>query len=107
LAVALDRTATVALDTTITPELRSEGLAREIVRRVQAMRKNADFNIEDRILTYYQADGDLARVFQAWGDYIQAETLSTELIPGAPPAEAHVETHKIDGMPVVLGIHRS
>ena len=107
LAVALDRTATVALDTTITPELRSEGLAREIVRRVQAMRKNADFNIEDRILTYYQADGDLARVFQAWGDYIQAETLSTELIPGAPPAEAHVETHKIDGMPVILGIYRS
>ncbi|OQY35967.1 MAG: isoleucine--tRNA ligase, partial [Anaerolineaceae bacterium 4572_5.1] len=47
---------TVAIDTTITPELRAEGLAREIVRRVQEQRKKADFNIEDRITAWYAAD---------------------------------------------------
>ena len=107
LAVASDRQVTVALDTNITPELRAEGLAREIVRRVQAMRKNAAFNIEDRIQTYYQAAGDLKDVFESWGDYIQAETLSTELIPSEPPKDAHVETHKIDDAQVTLGVKRN
>jgi isoleucyl-tRNA synthetase len=107
LAVASDRQVTVALDTAITPELRAEGLAREIVRRVQAMRKNAAFNIEDRIQTYYQASGDLRDVFEGWGDYIQAETLSTDLIPAEPPDDAHVETHKIDGAQVTLGVKRN
>jgi isoleucyl-tRNA synthetase len=107
LAVASDRQATVALDTTITPELRAEGLAREIVRRVQAMRKNAGFKIEDRIQTYYQAGGDLTDVFESWGDYIQAETLSTHLIPSEPPEDAHAETHKIDDAQVTLGVKRN
>jgi isoleucyl-tRNA synthetase len=49
LAVAADRLVTVAVDAVLTPELKAEGLAREIVRRVQAQRKDADFNIEDRI----------------------------------------------------------
>jgi isoleucyl-tRNA synthetase len=53
LAVSADKMVTVAVEAAITPSLRAEGLAREIVRRVQAMRKNADFNIEDRITTYF------------------------------------------------------
>jgi isoleucyl-tRNA synthetase len=107
LAVASDRQVTVALDTTITPELRAEGLAREIVRRVQAMRKNAAFNIEDRIQTYYQAGSDLKDVFESWGGYIQAETLSTDLISSEPPDGAHVEIHKIDDAQVILGVKRN
>jgi len=98
---------TVAIDTTITPELRSEGLAREIVRRVQEQRKNADFNIEDRITTWYTAGEDLAEVFDTWGSYIQEETLSTELIAGDPPAEAFVETHDVEGMELVIGVKQN
>ncbi|MEN4101124.1 MAG: class I tRNA ligase family protein, partial [Anaerolineaceae bacterium] len=56
LAVASERGITVALDTNLTQELRAEGLAREVVRRIQAMRKEAGFNIDDRIHTYYQSD---------------------------------------------------
>jgi isoleucyl-tRNA synthetase len=104
LNLAADRSLTVAVDTVITPELRAEGLAREVVRRVQAQRKNADFNIEDRITTYYQAEGDLAQVFQTWGAYIQAETLTTELVAGSPPPSAHVETHEVDGMKLEIGV---
>jgi isoleucyl-tRNA synthetase len=106
LAIAADKFATVAVDTQITPELRAEGLAREIVRRIQAQRKSAGFNIEDRITTWFQTEGELAEVFNQWADYIQAETLTTKLIVGEPPAEAHIETHQVGGMKLILGLHR-
>ncbi|GAB4529098.1 MAG: isoleucine--tRNA ligase [Anaerolineae bacterium] len=107
LAVAVDKGVTVAVDAVITPELRAEGLAREVVRRVQTMRKEADFNIDDRITTWYTAGGELAEVMQTWSEYIRAETLSTGLVAGEPPADAYTETHKIEGAPVRLGVRRN
>jgi isoleucyl-tRNA synthetase len=106
LAVAADKGVTVAVDAVITPELRSEGLAREVVRRVQTMRKEADFNIEDRITTWYVTEGELSQVMADWGDYIRSETLSTELMGGEPPADAYVETHKLEGVSIKLGVRR-
>jgi isoleucyl-tRNA synthetase len=106
LAVAADKIITVAVDSNLTPELRAEGLAREIVRRVQALRKDAGFNIEDRITTYYVTGNELSRVIADWGDYIRAETLSTRLVAGPPPAQAYAETQKIDDAEVTLGVHR-
>ncbi|RLC79092.1 MAG: isoleucine--tRNA ligase, partial [Chloroflexi bacterium] len=85
----------VAVTTEITPELRQEGLARELVRRIQNMRKEADFRIEDRIYTYYQAEPALAEVFVNFADYIKRETLSLEL-RNEPPAEgAYVSTFEL------------
>jgi isoleucyl-tRNA synthetase len=108
LAVAADRVITAAVDAVITPDLRAEGLAREIVRRVQAMRKNAGFNIEDRITTYYLGDsGDLDQVIEAWAEYIKAETLTTHLAAEEPSQEAYVEKHKLDGMELLLGVKRN
>ncbi|MBT3390805.1 MAG: isoleucine--tRNA ligase [Chloroflexi bacterium] len=107
LAVAADKLVTVAIETTLTAELKAEGLAREIVRRVQAQRKSADFNIEDRITTWYTSAGSLEDVFRAWGEYIQAETLTTELIPGDPPTEAFIETHTIEGEQVTIGMKQN
>jgi len=107
LITAEDKLITVALDAEITSELRIEGLAREIVRRVQAMRKNAEFNIEDRITTYYDVETEMSEVFQSWGDYIKAETLSTELVSGDPPASAYTENHKIEGQSLTLGVTRN
>ncbi len=107
LITAEDKQITVALDALISPELRAEGLAREIVRRIQAMRKDADFNIEDRITTFYVAEPDMAEVFHTWGDYLKAETLSTALIPGEPPSDAYSETHKIDGSQLILGVRQN
>ena len=107
LAVAVDKGVTVAVDAVITPELRAEGRAREVVRRVQTMRKDADFNIEDRITTWYAAEGELADVMVAWGDYIRAETLSTELVAGEPPADAYTETHQVEGASIKLGVKRN
>jgi isoleucyl-tRNA synthetase len=107
LAVAADVLYTVAVDANLTPELRVEGLAREIVRRVQAMRKDAGFDISDRIATYYQAESDLSQVFISWGDYIKAETLSTRLMSGEPPAGAYTEDHNLDGQKLKLGVKRN
>ena len=107
LAVASDKLATVAVDATLTPELKAEGFAREVVRRIQAMRKNADFDISDRITTYYLGDQEFAAVIETWGDYIMAETLTTRLIAGPVPEDVFQETHKVDGNDVHLGIRQN
>jgi isoleucyl-tRNA synthetase len=107
LAVAADKLITVAVDATVTPELRLEGLAREVVRRIQAMRKDAGFDIADRISTYYVATGELAQVFATWGDYVKAETLTTNLVAGEPPEGAYQEMQKVEGEEIVLGVRKN
>jgi isoleucyl-tRNA synthetase len=107
LAVAADKLATVAVDATLTPELRLEGLAREVVRRVQAMRKEAGFEISDRISTYYVASGELAQVFETWRDYLMAETLTTQLVAGEPPEGAYQEKMKVEGEELLVGVKRN
>jgi isoleucyl-tRNA synthetase len=104
LAVMADKQITVAVDAVITPELRAEGLAREIVRRIQAMRKDAGFNIEDRITTYYQAGESLDSVIRRWKDYVSNETLSTRLVQGQPPDGAYTQEHKLDEETLLLGV---
>ncbi|MBM4430748.1 MAG: class I tRNA ligase family protein, partial [Chloroflexi bacterium] len=96
----------VVVSTEIREDLRLEGLAREIVRRIQTMRKEAGFRIADTITTYYQCDDSLAPVFREWGKYIRQETLSRQLLRRAPPPGAFVQTHDLDGEAVTLGVHR-
>jgi len=98
---------TVAVDAQVTPELRLEGQAREVVRRIQAMRKEAGFDISDRITTYYQAGGEFGRVFRDWAAYIQAETLSSALVEGPAPDTAYCETHNLEGEELVIGLTRN
>jgi isoleucyl-tRNA synthetase len=107
LAVAAEKNLTVAIDATITPELKGEGLAREIVRRVQDMRKNAGFNIEDRITTCYQAQGELAVVFERWGEYISSETLTTKLLDAPPLEGAFTEEFILESERLVLGVKQN
>ncbi len=106
LAVAADKVVTVAIDTVITDELAAEGLAREIVRRVQNMRKEAGFNIEDKIHIYYQSAGRVVRVFGQWGDYIKTETLAVDIRHELIPESAFQKLEKIDGETVTLGVER-
>ena len=106
-AVAEEAGCLAAVNTVISEELRMEGLARELVRRIQTMRKEAGFRIEDRIVTYYRADPDLRRVFEGWAGYIGGETLSTRLIESQPPSEAYTASFEIEGQKVTLGVVRS
>ncbi len=79
-AVGRDAGLVVALDTRVTPELEVEGLARELVRRVNEMRKEADLAISDRIALRY--GGAIARAIEAHGDLVASETLATTLTRG-------------------------
>jgi len=79
----------VALDTTINADLRREGLARDLVRAVQAARKNAGLALADRIALQLDRAGDLVQVVAEWGDYIQSETLAGTLALSAPNADAY------------------
>ena len=97
----------VGVDAVITEELEKEGLARDIVRRIQNQRKEAGFNIADTIETYYDTGPKLAEVFSAFGDYIAAETLSTSLHRAKPPKDSHVAEYKIDGEPLTIGLVRT
>jgi isoleucyl-tRNA synthetase len=107
LAVAFDKQATVAVDATITPELRLEGLTREVVRRIQAMRKEAGFEIADRITTYYQVEGEFEVVFKEWSDYIKSETLTTDFVAGEAPQDSYQETVNVEGQRLVLAVVRN
>ena len=74
----------MAVDTSITPDLAEEGLARELVHRIQNLRRAANFEITDRINTYYRGPEKVARIMKGFADYIQQETLSAALVDGEP-----------------------
>jgi isoleucyl-tRNA synthetase len=83
--VASEGSLTVALDIEVTPELRREGLARELVNRIQNLRKSSGFEVTDRIHTVvYSDDAALADALSAFGDYVKAQTLSLSI--GLEPA---------------------
>jgi isoleucyl-tRNA synthetase len=105
-ALAAEGGYAVALVTTVTPALVDEGLARELVHRLQTMRKNAGFDIADRIVTYYQGSEELCRIMEKHGDYVRQETLSRELVAGPPPAGAYAEEQKIAGQAITLAVER-
>jgi isoleucyl-tRNA synthetase len=108
LAVASGDGITVAIDTTLTPELVQEGLAREFVRALQTMRKDAGFNIEDRITVRYETDSaTLREMLNAFGDYIQRETLATKLQEGSGDDDFVTVETKIEGDQVKLSVKRT
>ncbi len=76
--VESDLDMTVALDVTLTPELLIEGGAREIISKVQTMRKNYGFDVTDRIKLYYSGDEFITEVFKTHGERIAKVTLATE-----------------------------
>ncbi|MFZ5915999.1 MAG: isoleucine--tRNA ligase [Chloroflexota bacterium] len=105
-AVAEERGLIVGVDVTLTPELEAEGLARDLVRRIQNARKEAGFDIADRITTTYQTGPRLAAVLTTHAGYIAAETLSVSLVEGEPAPDAYVEEMKLAGEPLKLGLLR-
>lgn len=98
----------VAIDTRITSDLADEGLARELVHRIQGLRKSAGLEIEDRIVVHYAGSERLRDVLAKHGGYVKDETLANELIEGEPSLEVGAtETAKMEGGEVTLGVTRS
>jgi isoleucyl-tRNA synthetase len=107
LAVASDKGITVAVDTSLTPELIQEGYARDLVRAINTMRKEAGLELDDRIALYYQADGDVAQALATFGSYIQQETLATTLESGHVEQAPHQQSLELEGHSVTLGLKKA
>ena len=99
---------TVALDTTLTEPLVDEGFAREFVNRVQNMRKDAGFEVTDRIRVGFKADERLSAAIQNMSDYVRSETLALDLnsMESTPLEIEHLSEHEIDGRVCEIGIVR-
>ena len=103
-AVAEEGAYVAALVTELTPELVREGQAREFVRRVQDLRKSAEFEVADRIKLYVTASDGLRVAIEAHREYITAETLTVDLQFAAAPAEAASATDTFDGETMTVGL---
>ena len=97
----------VALETVMTDELKKEGLARDIVRRIQDQRKRAGLDISDEIEIYYRAGPKLQDVLTTHGKYIAAETLATKIRDSEIPEYCHVVDYTLQGETLRIGIVRS
>ena len=78
--VGMENNNFIILDTTLTDELVLEGIAREMVSKVQQLRKNKDFNVADRITLYYNGDEDIDKCIETFAEYIKNETLALEIV---------------------------
>lgn len=97
----------VGLDTNISPELKEEGLAREIVRSVQALRKKSGFEVDDRIEMHYDTESEgLKSAMKNFSEIIAKEVLAKELLVGKGDVEGEEEV-KIEGESVWVGIKRT
>jgi isoleucyl-tRNA synthetase len=108
--VAEENGVLAALDTTLTPELVAEGVAREVVRYIQDARKNAGFAIADRIevsIDGIKGNAELESMIESWRDYMCAETLAEVLHLAKPAAGAHVETLELDDTTLTIGVTKA
>jgi isoleucyl-tRNA synthetase len=96
---------TVALDTTLDETLITEGVAREFVNRIQNMRKDAGFEVTDRIRIRYSAAGEVARRLASMVPYVCAETLAESMEAGMAPGE-YKATLDLNGDTVEASIER-
>ena len=97
----------VALDLRLTSDLVEEGLARELVRRIQNLRKQADFALDDRIaIVYADASSAVDAVMQLFSGYICAETLADSLEPGLLTDDYFSEALQLKGESLRLGVKR-
>ena len=99
-----DANMTVVLDTNLTDALREEGFVREIVSKVQTMRKEAGFEVADHITLSYAGGERVGAIFAAYGESILADVLGDGL--NADSAKGYVKTWEINGETVTLGVEK-
>ena len=95
---------TVVLNTKLTPELIEEGFVREIISKVQTMRKEAGFEVMDKIVLSFKAEKTICDVFAAHKEQIQSEVLAVDIKEGA--LEGYQKEWNINGHKVELGVEK-
>ena len=104
--VATEGKLTVALDITVTDELRAEGVARELINRIQNIRKDSGFEVTDRIRVEIEAKELVAPALERFADYVASQTLAVEVVSAADPAGSVVVQSDIDEEPLRIGVTR-
>ena len=103
--VATDGTVTVALDVTVTDELRREGIARDVVNRIQNLRKERGFNITDKIRLQFAPNPATDEALDTFADYISRQVLATELsVAPVDESDSDAAVLDIDGITLVARI---
>ena len=104
--VANEGTVTVALDITVTDELRREGMARELVNRIQNIRKSRDYNITDHITVVLEDVAEVKEALECFGDYVASQVLADAITTSAA-VPANDDTLDIDGLKVNIQIEKA
>ncbi len=100
-----DKIMKVSIDKTITPELKQEGIMRELVRSIQNARKNAGLNVEDRIQLRLESDSkEITEAIAKFKDTIYSETLATSELSGEGD---HTETVKVEAQEVKVSLSKA
>ena len=103
--VATDREITVALDITLTDELKKEGIARELINRIQNIRKNSDFEVTDRITVQISSNEQVSSSLAQFKDYVATEVLADEINIVADVTGESIDI--TDDISVVIGVAKS
>ncbi len=104
--VANDGSVTVALDVTVTPELRNEGMARELINRIQNIRKSSDFEITDKVRVELTSVPAVDDALASFGDYIAAQVLADSIVTVDALEGGDVVRLDIDGTEVMARVTR-
>ena len=96
---------TVVLDTNLTPELIEEGMVREIISKLQTMRKEADFEVTDRIHVTYSGSDRVGEIFEKYGENIKTVVLADTVTEGT--TDGYQKEWKINGETVLLGVQKA
>ncbi|MBO7301044.1 MAG: isoleucine--tRNA ligase [Tidjanibacter sp.] len=105
--VASEGKLTVALDVTVTDELRKEGLARELVNRIQNIRKDSGFEVTDRIKVEIEKKEMLEGAIEAFGEFIAQQTLAMSLVLAESPVGDFVVDSDIDEEPLKIAVTKA
>ena len=100
-----DNKITVVLDTNLTPELLEEGFVREIISKIQTMRKEAGFEVMDKITIYAKGNDKVAEIMTKNKDGIISEVMATDLVIGS--VEGYEKEWNINGEDVVMGVKKN
>lgn len=99
-----DNEVTVVLDTNLTPELLEEGMVRELISKIQTMRKEAGFEVMDKITVSYKADQKVKDIFAKYEEEIAKEVLAESVV--ADTVSGYQKEWNINGETVVLGVEK-
>ena len=105
IAVVASSHGEIYVDMRVTPEIEAEGYAREVVRRIQQMRKEIDLDVEDYVQTVVKVRREFAQILEAWKEYIAAETRSRSLTLGGDPSkDEYIVQWTVEGETFEIGI---